>query len=214
MQLSSAMIGSGRLVDRRGDAPSQSSAGNGCSMNSTPSVGQFVRVRDRLVGRPAAVGVDAEHGVGVLPQLADDVEVVGRAELDFVDRPAGIPPTASPPSISTVSMPMVKFDCRDAVGRKSPKLIAPVHPAVFPHRSWAASSTVHKANKEGGSRIEDRKSAALAWLLAPGSGSPRQPTAAQDPTTMSSGQRASRIPDTPAPIPGAAVIDSRSHRST
>ena len=86
-QLSSAITGRADSANTR-RIPSQSSAGSGCSMNSTPSGFSSRRIGDGLLRGPGAVGVDAEDGRRVPPQLAHDRQVVGRAELDLVDRPA------------------------------------------------------------------------------------------------------------------------------
>ena len=55
-----------------------------------PELLEFARPLDRLLCGPAAVGIDAEVCVGVLPQGADDLQIVGRTELDLVRFPARI----------------------------------------------------------------------------------------------------------------------------
>src|SRR5690606_38207766 len=46
------------------------------------------RVGDRLLRRPAAIDVDARSRIDMLSQRAHDLDIVRRAELNLIDRPA------------------------------------------------------------------------------------------------------------------------------
>ena len=83
---------------------------------------ELMRVLDRLIGVPAAVGVDAEDGVGVLAQLADDLEIVLRAELDLVDRPARHFEQLLHHHLDRVDADG-EVRLRDAIGRQPPQLV-------------------------------------------------------------------------------------------